>query len=311
MSEVPHQWAVVAQGNVTRHALTLTPERVFAATDAVVRSQGHPLLGQEVIAQHLLYGVARDRGVSVILDGQGADELLGGLSSFTRSRFRELARTHEWSTLWQEVHAHARLYGEPRLPSLARAFFPRAAATPAPYAWLSPEAYRGPRDAWSFDAPDFQEYLRSLILRTNLPMVLAQQDRASMAHGVESRVPFLDHRIVSFCDALPSSYRLHRGVRKRILRDAARGILPASILDRSDKGTIVSSRRYLDLRGAHGDALRACAADPVWNRVSAVEGRAVAPFVLGFMAGGHDDHAAVWRLYTTWRWLSQRPLGPS
>jgi asparagine synthase (glutamine-hydrolysing) len=308
VSEVPHQWAVVARGNVRRVQVTLTPERAVDAVDEVVPVIGQPLLGQDIIAQHEVYAAARREGVPVILEGQGPDEMLAGHVGFAAARFRELGRHRRWGHVAREAMAHRRMYGHNPLGVVATALGRRPPLAVPRYPFLPPGAWRGRPDAWAFGGDDFAAALRALVVRTNLPSVLDHQDRASMAHGVESRVPFLDPRIVAFCDALPGDYRLHLGVRKRILRDAARGIVPDTILDRRDKGSIVSSQRYVDLRGAHADALRACARWPGWAGVPGVLADGVARTLEGFLAGTHDDHRVAWRLYTTWRWLRQPPF---
>ena len=70
---------------------------------------------------------------------------------------------------------------------------------------------------------------------TLLPSILKNFDRCSMAHGIEVRMPLLDHRLVSFATSLPPSSKIGGGFSKRIFRDAVRGIAPASILNRQSK----------------------------------------------------------------------------
>jgi asparagine synthase (glutamine-hydrolysing) len=70
---------------------------------------------------------------------------------------------------------------------------------------------------------------------TILPTLLRNYDRYSMASGVEVRMPFLDHRIVSFCFSLPWTSKLGGGYTKRILRDAMKGIVPDKVRLRKDK----------------------------------------------------------------------------
>ena len=70
---------------------------------------------------------------------------------------------------------------------------------------------------------------------SNLQMMLRCADRSSMAHSVESRVPFLDHRVVEFALGLPDAFKIGGGVTKRVLRGAMSGVLPDRIRDRVDK----------------------------------------------------------------------------
>ena len=70
---------------------------------------------------------------------------------------------------------------------------------------------------------------------SNLQMLLRFEDRNSMAHSVESRVPFLDHRVVEFALGLEDEFKLGGGVTKRVLREAMRGVLPDRVRERVDK----------------------------------------------------------------------------
>src|SRR5204863_6366184 len=71
--------------------------------------------------------------------------------------------------------------------------------------------------------------------KTLLPALLQVEDRVSMAHGLESRVPFLDHRIVEFAATMPADVKFKDGTMKQVLKDAVRPLLPESILNRKDK----------------------------------------------------------------------------
>ena len=74
-----------------------------------------------------------------------------------------------------------------------------------------------------------------MIRQLTLPMLLHWEDRNSMAHSVESRVPFLDHELVEMALSLPDEFKIHRGVTKRILKSALRDIVPPAIVGRRDK----------------------------------------------------------------------------
>ncbi len=303
LNEAPWQWAVVARGNVTHHRLTLTAPLVAAAADDAIDALGQPLLGFDVAAQFAMYRFARAHGFPVVLDGQGSDELLAGERAFVQPWLRQLLRSRRLVETWREALAFGGTAGAAvrLLAAAARAASPRRLA-PLPFLDDRPAHHAAAQ--WSFSADDLAQFQRTLVTVTNLPVVLDMQDRSTMANGVESRVPYLDHRIVEFCDRLPGEYRLHRGVRKRILREAAKGFVPDVILARREKGALISRQQYLDVRTTHAARLDELANAPLWHDLPWVRGQAVRPFVLDYVAGRHDDALAVWRLYTAWRWLS-------
>jgi asparagine synthase (glutamine-hydrolysing) len=80
-----------------------------------------------------------------------------------------------------------------------------------------------------------QELSRTQLLSTNLPMLLHWEDRDSMAHAIEARVPFLDHRLVELVLGLPDGFKICGATTKMVLREAMRGILPDAIRSRTDK----------------------------------------------------------------------------
>ena len=92
-------------------------------------------------------------------------------------------------------------------------------------------------------------------LGTSLPALLQVEDRVSMAHGLESRVPLLDHRIVDLVASMPARRKFARGELKYLLKRAVGNVIPASVLDRKDKmGFPVPLHRWVS--GASRDFVR-------------------------------------------------------
>jgi len=310
MSEWPYIRAVAAEAKLDSCTHRLTPAEAWGSVDAVVQAQGQPLLGQELIAQYCAYRLARAHGTIVVLEGQGADELLAGMPGYEAAFLQELFRTLRWRDLVTEVRCRARRYHESSLRVLRRYLGPwlRRAPVRPTYRWLAPLIPSG-EDApeaeseQSSDPSLLNRYLFRLVRQTNLPAVLLYQDRGSMAHGVESRVPFLDHRLVEFCFRLPADYKVRYGIRKRILLDAARPMLPSLVANRTDKKTFVSKQGWMPLRHDHADALREMARSRALVESPYIRRDALTPFVEDYLRGRHDDELAMWRLYTASRWL--------
>jgi len=205
------------------------------------------------------------RHVKVVLEGQGADELLAGYTYYMNyllaGKLRDVfAGKHSLRDYAADIrHAAAFLRISPRrmhVGALRHAVYsnlPPAAITLARklrkslepafsdnplLRLLSPDLRR---QALPFPEPvrKFADPLREILYRDltrdNLPMLLQYGDRTSMAFSVESRVPFLDHRLVEFAMALPSSCKIRDGWTKFILRQAMKDILPDEIVHRPDK----------------------------------------------------------------------------
>ena len=103
---------------------------------------------------------------------------------------------------------------------------------------------------------------RMMLTVTTLPMLLHWEDRNSMAHSLEARVPFLDHRLIEFTLSLPDKFKTQDGVTKRILKSAMRDAMPAKVINRTDKkGFATPEERWLrsDTTGAFRASLLASA----------------------------------------------------
>ena len=317
MCEWPYMQLVLAQGGLEGHSLTLTPDDTWNSVRSVVCAQGQPLLGQDTIAQYHAYRLVREKGTIVVLDGQGADELLAGLPYYEQQIFLEMLGKLQLRRLVQELQCRSRKY-HAGLFSTIRTYVwnpirrRRAQSrglrrydwvVPADEAWVSTSGAIGKTDDWGHDSSFLNRFLYRLVRHTNLPTVLLQQDRASMSHGVESRVPFLDHRIVEFCFRLPDSYKVRKGDRKKLLVDTARKYLPSAVVNRTDKRMFISKAKWMDLRGKHSEELRAMADSRTMQESPFLEKKRMAGFVDEYLAGSHEDEQAIWRLYTAWHWM--------
>ena len=195
-----------------------------------------------------LFGAARKQ-LTVVLEGQGADELLGGyiLSLFWPSLFDQL-RAGRVGEAWAGLREFARTYSLRysvlmALRSLSNAL-PWIAALNEQRSGL--RGALGPRLAGRPRMPDYPAFANraggSAVNRTlrrqhagGLVNLLHYGDAISMANSLESRMPFLDYRLVEFAWKLPSDYKLKLGVGKRLQREALRGWVPDRIVDNRTK----------------------------------------------------------------------------
>jgi asparagine synthase (glutamine-hydrolysing) len=313
MSEWPYIQSVAAHAGVRSITHRLAPGEAFALIDEVVAAQGEPLLGQDTIAHYRVFGLAREHDCVVALEGQAADELFAGLPSYEAVMFREWLGRGAWLRVLHEVRLRARAQGRSarsvfREYALGRVV--RSWTTRRRPAWLDPERasstepHDEPRER-SADPSLLNRYLFDLVRHTNLPAVLLIQDRNAMAHGVENRPPFLDHRIVEWAFRLPSSSKVSQGRRKRVLWNAARSIVPPLVLARTDKRAIVSRGDWMPLRTAHREAVAAMADSRTLREAPYIRASETRTFVHDYLRGAHDDGMGVWRLYTAWRWLER------
>lgn len=257
VDEKPFMEKVVARTGAAPHYIFPKAEDVFARASDITWHQDEPFGSTSIFAQWCVFEEARRAGIKVMLDGQGADEQLAGYHSSYVYYMADLIRRGSYGTLVRTMVERNQYHGisfkdqvarymAPLLPSPVRAFLIRQRQSLVYHDWTNSDAFRvlGPQrpvlevacETNGLPAiTDIASLCLVLTMSSNLPMLLHWEDRNSMAHSVEARVPFLDHRLVEFNLALGNSHKIVRGDTKRVLRSAMQGILPEEVRSRRDK----------------------------------------------------------------------------
>jgi asparagine synthase (glutamine-hydrolysing) len=220
---------------------------------ALIRIHDEPVPGTSVFAQGEVFAAARNAGVTVMLDGQGGDELFAGYLTFHVFRQLDLFQNRQIRAALREWIALRRT-GTPLQQSalqLLALATPERAKLPLRWAgygrkpphWISPQFTDalGPEVVWRTNQSPNPPRGRALYDRqlhylfNELPALLRYEDRNSMARSIEARVPFLDHRLVELAFQLPDEHKIDAGITKRVLRQAMAGLVPEQVLSRTDK----------------------------------------------------------------------------
>ena len=253
MSERPFVEAVVAHTNVASHTTSATAADLAEDLAALVRHQDEPIPSAGPYSQWRVMRLAREHGLKVLLDGQGADEVLAGYPYQVGPYLGEMAQrfgirraVHEARAVAQVTGRGFAFYGSllayqrlPLPPSLRRRLVGRFSTHRHVPAELLDPALLGrlgplPGERHAPRATLREERLAS-VWRTSLPALLRYEDRSSMAFGIETRTPFLDYRLVEHAMALPAESLIRGGWTKAILRESMRGVLPEPVRLRRDK----------------------------------------------------------------------------
>jgi asparagine synthase (glutamine-hydrolysing) len=239
------------------HRITPDAHNLAAYLEAIVIAQDEPFGSTSILSQWAVFGAAKAQGIKVMLDGQGADEQLAGYAGLMGLRLRDLLKRGRLIMLAQTLadriphkglglrgkldHLKQDLLALARqiLPSGLRASARRAAQQAREGDWLiDRSASIDPLAAARLGQPpprDLSETDWLLTHATNLPMLLHWEDRNSMFHSIEARVPFLDHRLVEFNLSLHTDNLFDKALTKRVLRDAMQDMLPVQVHGRRDK----------------------------------------------------------------------------
>ena len=282
---------VVAATGVDADRTAPAPGQLREDIGRLVYMQDEPFGSLSIYAQYCVMRLAHWK-VKVVLDGQGADELLAGYLGYQGSYIRGLIRTFHWWTAISEIAGSFRKH---------RAFFAaarqqlRVRKTRRGLVKCSGEPvdrYQGSLDS----------VLHRELLSTNLPALLHYEDRNSMAFSLESRVPYLDVRLVEYIASLPLAQKLRKGSTKVSLRAAIRGLVPESVRCRGDKmGFVTPEECWMkdDLRPFMLEIFLSGSfqSRPYWDA------SAVARDYQAFLAGMSTYSPEIWRIACTELWL--------
>lgn len=241
---------VVAITGVDAHYTYPELEDLLPLLERVTWHQDEPFGSTSIYAQWAVFKLAAENEVKVMLDGQGADEQLAGYHSYFAVLLGSMFRHGRWIAALRESLAMRRLHGYSFLylgkrffanlfPSLRLSASALAKTAAHSTGWLDHERLDAspvdPLSRFPGCEKNISAWSYHQLTASAVPMLLHWEDRNSMAHSIEARVPFLDYRIAEFLLGLPDEHKLTEGVTKRILRETMKGSLPESVRNRTDK----------------------------------------------------------------------------
>ncbi len=300
------------------HEVWVEPEKFIDEFERLQYHQEEPIASASPFAQWLVMRLAKDNATTVLLDGQGADEILAGYDQAHGMFLAHWLRRARIDKVVRELGHFGKRYHSIREPLQFAAYYSlpegfrdglveryyRSASV------VTPEMHRDYAPAHVEAPKPFGDRLRNELVRwqttTQLPEFLRYADRNSMAFSREVRLPFLDHRLAEFCFGLPTDLLLSGATTKVILREAMRGIVPDKILDRKDKLAYAPPQRQWN----HG-ALRPWILTQLQraaHRTDIFNAEAVATVQSRFEGGGDDTLA--WRIASTEAWFASAVDAP-
>ena len=321
---------VVAQEYKTNHhEIVVSPEDFFAALPKLVWHEDEPLAHPSSVALYFVSKLAAEH-VKVVLTGEGSDELLAGYGRY-RKTILNLALGQRYQQLTPaSVRGAVRNHIDGVPPSRMRQrllrtflnvssdieniYFDNFAVfsnstqpqllTAAAREQIGPlDPYAGVREVLKqTDATSVLDRLLYADIKTYLQELLMKQDQMSMATSVESRVPFLDHKLVEFSCSLPERLKLRGGTTKYILRQSMKNVLPPSILTRSKMGFPVPIGSWF--RGAYASVVN----EYVLSQRALARGVFAPDYVRSLVKrhhGGEDHAERLWSLINFEIWQRQ------
>jgi asparagine synthase (glutamine-hydrolysing) len=320
IDEEHHVDAIGEAAGAVMHKFRLRPEELRRDVEILTERQGEPFASPVIYAQYRVMQLAADSGVKVVLGGQGADEMLAGYDRYLPARVSSLLRQGRWKHAYATATAPVTPYPGGRgrllraaivgaLPArLAHAVYSRFRPAHRTIPWINQDwfAQRGVRPPAEWSASGMRVMRQMLahdLLERQIQALMRYEDRNAMAFSLENRVPFLYAPLVELLFSLPEQHVLAAdGTRKAVFRQAMRGIVPDSILDRRDKiGFSVPSTAWFDaLRPWMSERLSLAAGLPC------LDGQQVQMQRLALLAGkSWADPTLIWRWVSLATWAER------
>jgi asparagine synthase (glutamine-hydrolysing) len=303
--------AIVRQDGIENHETTFDSAWIAANTDRVLWSLEEPPLAMPAFAQFRVFELCAQNKATVILDGQGSDEITAGYQYHQRALMKDQLVHGRPLAMLAELRAIARRDRRSAIELFADYFVLPYLRRRRPSPWIAEGGVR-------YDAPEFDFARRDygcdrlLVNRLlyfdvrwgNVKIMLGYTDRNAMAHSVEARVPYFDRAFVELLFSLPDTYKIANGDRKHLLRDIARRYVPSEITERSDRMGFGTPDEEM-IRGPLHDTIAEAVNDPAFRAAGWVNAPEASRLLLDFRQGRHTDHRAVWRLFVLSRWARQ------
>ncbi len=309
--------AVLEQTKTRAHYVFPESDRLLDDLDRIVWHQDEPFGSTSIFAQWCVFDEARKNELTVMLDGQGADELFGGYRSAYASWIAELFVSGRWSALARNVRTAREVHGYKARRLLmmpARQLVPTGLRSGAG-TWF--ETHFRPR--WMSKGPaagdgepsrkpvtpghSLADWSLDQLLYSNLPMLLHYEDRNSMAHSVESRVPYLDYRLVEYAMSLPGELKIQDATTKAVLRESMRGTIPDVIRERKDKMAFVTAEKvwFREQSQVFRPLLeRSCELAP-----EVFDGKGVMDLFEKTASGKRHANSVLWRILCVGAWMER------
>ena len=248
------EWAkqVVIKNELCWHQAACSSDELFDELETMIWYQDSPLFSTSTYAQNAVMKLAKQHGISILLDGQGGDELFAGYVPFYISFYFELIRKMRFGRLgseWFNLN-NSPLNNSILIKSMGKVLLNTSLSSSLRktlYKYLHPETDYIPDNLFSqyqsglSIAPEYSKqsmnrWLHDFFTRYYLKNLLRWEDRCSMQYSIESRTPFSDDTdLIEYVFSIPSSYKIHDGWSKYLLRNAMKEILPKPVYQRTDK----------------------------------------------------------------------------
>jgi asparagine synthase (glutamine-hydrolysing) len=305
---------VVENAGTRARFVSATPGEALDEIENIIWHHDTPVEGSSPVAQYFVMRLAADNDVTVLLDGQGSDEISGGYNHGYYRYYADLISGFHLPEFFRQFPSY--LLNNPKGSKLAK-----IAKTAAVCLLKESDLYRmearysfqpfnvsGSKkirmdEVIDLDCSRLSNFLYNQVMSTSIQTLLHYEDRNSMAHSIESRVPFLDYRLVEFVFSLPSGYKIWKHLGKYIHREALKKIVPREIMERKDKVGFLAPGEKFWLRNEWKDFALDIFGSASFRNRGMFDHRVIINEFNRYLKGDNRNAGKLWQLLMTEIWF--------
>ncbi len=301
----------LSKTDFVQHWIYPDPSIIPQEISRIIYHMDFPVRSLQIYSQWtIMKNVRHLSPVIVLLNGQGSDEIFGGYTLDYYALFMELFFDHRFLEFFREsriLHKMRNISWYQILSSViyqmsvlknSRMGKPIKSSCPVLNKHWGYSVSAHPYD----NERPFMRHLFNALKYSALPEYLRYEDRNSMAYSLETRLPFMDYRIVEWAFTLPAFCKIHGGINKRVLREYAARFVPESIVGRKDKQGFVTPQEVWQ-KNILREPMRKTLLDMDWKSAFPfIDAEACRKFINEYYDDKNNDWALVWRLYCLLIW---------
>ncbi len=286
--KVNHQYQIPSK------LVTTTEDYLMEHIDELIYQQDEPFTGATVMAQSHIYHEVNKGGYKVILGGQGGDEILCGYDKFSVAYFKEKIKSKPLEALSALYHFQKiRSFG--MVDAIQSIIFYERNKKKKEAIWYTLDQNMKQKLFIRSKENNVFDMSKNLLQNLGISALLRYEDRNSMSYGVESRLPFLDYRLVEYCLNMKSELKFEKGITKKILRKSMSGIVPDAILNRNDKmGFVTPQYAWMNNNKDHYIKL----AEDSLVKMPFINKEMILPIL-------YKNNDLLWRIINAGKWITQ------
>lgn len=266
-----------------------------------------PFRSASVFSQWCLMKIAKENGITVLLEGQGADELIAGYEWYYNNYFIDLINRFSFFQLIKELNAYSNNYKVKFISVIKNIFVAymkfvsnKIRIKSGFFKIMSQQS----KDHHSTYKSNYKNQLTKELdygIHKLIRELLNYGDKNSMKYSVENRVPFLDYRLVDYVESLPLNWKIENATTKKILRDSLREILPKEIRNRYSKLGFTTPQELWQ-KNELKDIIKTELFSDEFLSLPYFKKEEIINYIESYFNGKHNNYSFIWRCFNFMCW---------